>query len=64
MTHRLPSQGRRVGYIRVNSLCSDLKAQLTNVQLDIVFKDTIVRKRQFLSQFERMRALIREGDPK
>lgn len=56
------SQGRRIGYIRVNSLCGDLKVQLANVQLDMVFKDTIVRKRQFLSEFERMRALVREGD--
>ncbi|MBY0455906.1 MAG: recombinase family protein [Gemmataceae bacterium] len=54
--------GRRIGYIRVNTLCRDISGQLEGQALDRVFTDTIVRKRQFLHQFASMCEFLRDGD--
>jgi len=55
-------QGRRIGYIRQNTLCRDLQHQLEGLPLDRVFKDTISQKRQFLAQFAAMMNYVRAGD--
>jgi DNA invertase Pin-like site-specific DNA recombinase len=45
-----------------NAPCGDKHTGLEDIELDVVFKDTIVRKKQFLSQFEFMMSYVREGD--
>jgi DNA invertase Pin-like site-specific DNA recombinase len=56
------SQGRRIGYIRVNTLCADLQRQLEDMEFDRVFTDRLHRKKQLLSEFYAMMAYLREGD--
>jgi len=62
MTPQPQLHGRRIGYIRLNTLCGDLQRQLEGLPLDRVFKDTISRKRQFLAQFAAMMNYVRAGD--
>jgi len=56
------TQCRRVGYIRVNTLCNDLQEQLKGLTLDRVFQDTIIRKKQFLLGFATMMNSVSDGD--
>jgi DNA invertase Pin-like site-specific DNA recombinase len=62
MTPQPQLQGRRIGYIRQNTLCGDLQHQLEGLLLDRMFKDTISQKRQFLAQFAAMMSYVRAGD--
>jgi len=62
MTPHPQLQGRRIGYIRLNTLCKDVQRQLEGLPLDRVFKDTISRKRQFLARFAAMMNYVHTGD--
>ncbi len=62
METKRSTHGRRVGYVRLNALCRETRPQLEGVTLDIVFTDTIDRKKQFLSQLYAMTRYVREGD--
>ena len=62
MTHSSSIQGRRIGYVRMNTLCADLEDQLEGLQLDRIFMDMIIRKKQFLSGFAEMLGYVRAGD--
>lgn len=43
-------KGRKIGFIRVNKLDRDRHNQIEGMQLDMVFKDVTILKKQFLSQ--------------
>jgi DNA invertase Pin-like site-specific DNA recombinase len=59
---RPASKGRRIGYVRINTLCGDLNRQLEGIRVDTVFTDMIRLKKQFLPQFGLMLSHLREGD--
>lgn len=55
-------QGRRIGYVRVNTLCRATPPQLEGMSFDALFTDSIRRKKQLLTQFHAMVRYVRAGD--